>query len=352
MLKLVSILGLILILNPLWASEEQASLVETAPISIGSLASYQTFIGTLYFSETSIVASQVAGLVMKVDFETTDQVKKDQILVELDDEILNSKIMAIKASIKEIRLQLEKVNKDLRRYSQLLKQKNVSQQQYDEFYYNKTSLEQKHIALQAQLSTLNIEHRQNTIRAPYSGVIAKKYISRGEWVDQGGEIATLINTENIDVLFDIPASFIKQLDYKQKIDIQINQKKYQASIKGLIKQGDAKTRTLPLKIKLDTVDDSLFSGLEAQIKLPRKNHSNSLLVPRDAVVKRFGQDVVFTIINNKAKMIPVKVELYQGTQVAVKATELNVQMRVIIKGNERVFPDQTVVEKSRNKVDK
>ncbi len=47
MLKLMSILGLILVLNPLWASQEQASLVETAPISNDSLAYYQTFIGTL-----------------------------------------------------------------------------------------------------------------------------------------------------------------------------------------------------------------------------------------------------------------------------------------------------------------
>ncbi len=58
---------------------------------------------------------------MKVGFETTDQIEKEQILVELDDEILNSKIKAIKASIKEIRLQLEKVNKDLRCYTKLLK---------------------------------------------------------------------------------------------------------------------------------------------------------------------------------------------------------------------------------------
>ena len=344
MLKLVSILGLIFTFNSLSASQEQASLVETAPVSIGSLVSYQTFIGTLYFSETSVVASQVAGLVMKVDFETTDQVKKDQVLVELDDEILNSKIQAVKASIKEIRLQLEKVNKDLKRYTQLLKQKNVSQQQFDEVYYNKTTLEQRHIALQAQLNTLNIELRQNIIHAPFSGFITKKNISRGEWVEQGGEIATLINPENIDVLFDIPASFIKQLDYKQSIDVQINQKKYPGRIKGLIKQGDAKTRTLPLKIKLDTEDDSLFSGLEAQIKLPRRNHSNSLLVPRDAVIKRFGQDVIFTIIDDKAKMIPVKVLLYQGTQVAVQAEDLTAQMRVIVKGNERIFPDQAVME--------
>lgn len=345
MLRLITFLSLILLLNPIIAEQKQASLVETAPVSRGSLISYQTFIGTLHYSETSIVASQVAGLALKVNFDTTDQVEKGQILVELDHEILDSKIQAIEASIKEIRLLLEKINKDLKRYTQLLRQKNVSQQQYDEVYYNKTTLEQKHIALQAQLNVLSIERRQNVIRAPYSGFIAKKNINRGEWVDQGGEIATLINPNNIYVLFDIPASFSAQLNYEQSIDVQINRKKYPGSIAGLIIQGDAKTRTLPLKIKLNTVDKSLFGGLEAEIKLPRNKHSNGLLVPRDAVIKRFGQDVVFTIIDGKVKMIPVEIQLYDGSQVAVKADELNSSMRVIIKGNERIFPDQAVMEK-------
>ena len=124
-----------------------------------------------------------------------------------------------------------------------------------------------------------------------------------------------------------------------------NQKKYSGIIEGLIIQGDAKTRTLPLKIKLNTVDKSLFGGLDAEIKLPRNKYSNGLLVPRDAVIKRFGQDVVFTIIDDKVKMIPVEVQLYDGSQVAVKADELNSRMRVIIKGNERIFPDQAVREK-------
>jgi len=343
--RLATFLVLFLVLNQSFAAPGQASLVETGPVSMGSLVSYQTFIGTLHFSETSVVASQVAGLALKVNFDTTDKVKKGKILVELDHEILDSKIHAIKASIKEIRLQLEKVNKDLRRYTKLIRQKNVSQQQYDEVYYNKTTLEQKHIALQAELDILNIERRQNLIRAPYSGFIAQKDISRGEWVDKGGEIATLVNPEKVYVLFDIPASFATQLDYEQSLEVQINDKKYPASIQGLIIQGDAKTRTLPLKIKLDKVDNSLFGGLEAEIKLPRNNLSNSVLVPRDAVIKRFGQDVVFTIINDQAKMIPVKVLLFNGSQVAVKAEGLNDQMRVIIKGNERIFPEQAVMEK-------
>ncbi|MFK5893707.1 MAG: efflux RND transporter periplasmic adaptor subunit [Pseudomonadota bacterium] len=353
MLRLIaSLMVILLITQAAYANKEAqqkaqtkaASLVQTAPVKRGSLISFQSFIGTLYYSESSVVASQVAGLALKVNFETTDKIKKNKILVELDHEILDSKQHAVKASIKEIRLQLEKVNKDLRRYTKLLQQKNVSQQQFDEIYYNKTTLEQKLIALQAQLDSLNIERKQSLIRAPFNGFITKKEISRGEWVDKGGKIATLVNPDKIYVLFDIPVSFANNLTINQAIEVQINHKNYPASIEGLIIQGDSKTRTLPLKVRLDKGNSSLFAGLEAEIKLPRNNQSNSLLLPRDAVIKRFGQDVVFSIKDGKAKMIPVQVKLYKGSQVAVTAEGLNNQMHVITKGNERIFPDQAVME--------
>jgi|GEM_PF-2021851 len=325
-------------------SKAMGSLVKTAPVSNGSLTSYQNFIGTLHYSESSVVASQVAGLSLKVNFDTTEQVKKGQVLVELDHEILDSRINAIKASIKEIRLQIEKVNKDLRRYTKLIKQKNISQQQYDEVYYNKTTLEQKYIALQAELDILNIERKQSLIRAPYSGFITQKRVNRGEWVDKGGAIATLVNPEKVYVLFDVPAQFASRLDDAQEIEVTINEKVYKGSFEGVIIQGDSRTRTVPLKIKLDSIDDFFYGGLEAQIKLPRANQSDSILVPRDAVIKRFGQDVVFTIQDGKAQMIPVKVQIYDGSQVAVLAEGLTEQTKVITKGNERIFPGQAVME--------
>ncbi len=326
------------------AQVKPGALVQTAPVSSGSLTSYQSFIGTLYYSESSVVASQVAGLALKVNFDTTDHVKKNQLLVELDYEILDSKKHAVKASINEIRLQLEKVNKDLKRYTKLLKQKNVSQQQFDEIYYNKTTLEQKLIALQAQFDILNIERKQSLIRAPFKGFITKKEIYRGEWVDKGGQIATLVNPDKIYALFNIPVNFANKLTVNQPLEVHINKKKYPASIEGLIIQGDPKTRTLPLKVKLNKGDNSLYGGLEAEIQLPRNNQSQSLLLPRDAVIKRFGQNVVFIIKEGKAQMIPVQVLLYKGSQVAVTAEGLSSQMHVITKGNERIFPDQAVVE--------
>ena len=98
--------------------------------------------------------------------------------------------------------------------------------------------------------------------------------------------------------------------------------------------------------------------MEALIHLPRSHSNDTLLVPRDAVIKRFGNDVIFVVEQvddkNKAKMYPVIVHLYDGSMASISAKEkntentLNAGMQVIIKGNERVFPGQALKIKHVN----
>ncbi len=332
------------------ATTQAATLVQTALITQGNLNTEQTFIGSIHFSQSSILASKTQGLVLKVNFDTTDKIQQGDTLVELDHEILNSKIKAIQASLKELKLLKEKSTKDLKRYKQLVQQKNVSQQKYDEIYYDKIRIDQKLISSNAELEALVIERQQSIIIAPFNGLITERFIEIGEWVDKGGKIATLVNPQKVMSLFDLPASYALKIKPSQKIMVKVGSHSLTGTIEGIIIQGDNKSRTFPLKISLKIEDSILFEGMEAQINLPRTSTNNALLVPRDAVIKRFGGDVIFIVETadneNKAKMYPVTVHLYNNSMASISAkdptAEIKADMQVIVKGNERVFPGQAI----------
>jgi len=338
-MKKCLIILLLLLTSPVIFS---ASVVETTAITQGVLSSNQNFIGTVNFIQSSVLASKRQGLVLQVNFDTTQSVSKGALLVELDHEILDSKITAIKASLKELDLQLEKATKDLKRYQQLLKQKSVSQQKYDEVYYDKIGLQQKYLAQRAALDSLTIERNQSFIKAPFDGVISKREVEVGEWVGEGGTIATLINPQRVEVLFSIPASFAMKMKKGATVEVTIAGKRYSGKVEGIILEGDNKSRTFPLKISLNTNDGFLLAGMEAQISLQNELREDTLLVPRDAVINRFGHDVVFVNDNSAAKMFPVKVLLYKGSMAAIQAEELKPGMKVVTKGNERLFPNQAL----------
>ena len=337
----------------LFFSVSQAdTLVQTAAITKGSIDNNRLFIGSIHFSQSSLLASKTEGMVLKVNFDTTSRVSKGDVLVELDHEILDSKIKAIHASLTDLTLLEEKSSKDLKRYKKLVQQKNVSQQKYDEIYYEKSRLDQQLISSQADLDALLIERKQNIITAPFAGVITQRHVELGEWVDIGGQIATLVNPEKVISLFDIPASYAAVIKPGQEITVHIANQSQTGIIEGVIISGDKKSRTFPLKIRLQNPQAMLFDGMEAQINLPKTSNTDSLLVPRDAIIKRFGSDVIFVVENNTAKMYPVTVQIYAGSMAAISYEQgvdkqevdktLKPGMQVITKGNERVFPEQTI----------
>jgi RND family efflux transporter MFP subunit len=318
----------------------QASLVETAPVKQGGLETTRSFVGTLYFNTASKLASQTKGLVLKVNFDATDRVKKGAVLVELDHAILDARISATKASLKEMKLQLEKAQKDFSRYAVLLKQESVSQQKYDEFYYQKIALEQRLAAMKAELESLNIERRQSIIKAPFSGTVAERNVDVGEWVAQGDAVAMLIDPDRLDAIFDIPASYAVKIVRGSAVDVRIAGRLYRGTVEGIVVKGSERSRTFPLKVTIHPKGHPLLEGMEARITLSVPSDTDTLLVPRDAVIKRFNQDVVFINDRSVAKMVPVTVLGFEGSVAAVRAEGLKVGSEVVTKGNERIFPNQ------------
>jgi len=327
---------LIILALPLFA------VVVTQPVQRGNLSSKQNFNGTVNFNQKSRLASESEGKVTRLYFDEGDYVKKGKVLLEIDTQILNANIKSTKASIKEVEFSLQRAELDFKRYEALLAKQSVSKQKYDEFYFQKMQLEQKLISLESSLDAQNIAKNKKRIRAPFSGYISKRSVQVGEWVKEGSEVALLLNPNKIDVIIHLPSSFIKTVSKNKTIMVSINSKEYKTKVIGILLSGNEKTRTFPLKLRLLPTKDVFFDGMQARLSLEKSSVSDVLLVSRDAVIKRYSKDVVFIVKDNKAVMIPVHIIAYEGEKIAVSASELKAGDKVIVKGNERIRPNQKI----------
>ncbi|SFV59153.1 Membrane-fusion protein [hydrothermal vent metagenome] len=201
-------------------------------------------------------------------------------------------------------------------------------------------LEQKLISLESSLKAQSIAKNKKSVHAPFAGYISQRSVEIGEWLKEGSQIALLINPNKIDVIIHLPSSFIQNISHKKIIQVSINDKKYKAKVIGALLSGNKKTRTFPLKLRLLPTKDRFFNGMQARMSLEKSHNSGVLLVSRDGVIKRYGKDVVFIVKDNKALMVPVKIIGYEGTKVAISASSLQVDDHIIIKGNERIRPNQ------------
>ena len=340
MLRLLPLLLLPLLL---WseAPAPRPSLVEMATLSKGEINRLQNFVGTLYFNQKSDLASETNGKVLSVHFESGDRVKKGKLLLTLDSSILERNIAASRASIKEANANYHKSSKDLKRYQSLLADQSIARSEYDAISFATSGFKSRTSALQAGLDAQLIEKKKKKIYAPYDGIITSKTVDVGEWVKVGTSVAQLVNPYVADITVNVPESFVQTIKRGEAIQVNIGAEEHQGKIKAIIPVGDKNTRTFPLKVTLKS-KQPLFEGMEAKIKLPNKELENALLIPRDGVIKRFGQQIVFTEAKGTAMMIPVSIVGYFKDKVAIESPMLKEGMSIVVKGNERIFPNQPI----------
>ncbi len=246
------------------------------------------------------------------------------------------------AEVNMYEVQLKNAKKNYDRYSALIEKNSISQKLFDDAKLEYDVANENLTSSKAKLNELNIQKSKKTIKAPYSGVIVEKNVNLDEWLNQGSQIATIVNTQDLEIVFNLPISFIGGLKDGDVYDINISDEIVKAKLYAAIPSGDKLTRTFPVRFKADATDKFIFDGASAKINFAKESKSVALVINRDAVIKRFNMDVVFTVVDGKAVMIPVKVITYFGLNAAIIGEGLVENMPLVTKGNERVFPDMPV----------
>lgn len=320
----------------------KASLVEVETLKKQEINDLQEFVGTVNFDKKSKIASESSGLIKKINFEVGQKVKKDEVLVNIDSDILDAQIKALQAEVNMYEVQLKNAKKNYERYMALVEKKSIAQKVFDDSKTDFDVANQNFISAKAKLNELNIQKAKKLIKAPFSGVIVEKSINLNEWLNQGTQVATIVNTQELEIVFNLPISFIDGLKSGDIYDVEVANKTLKATLFAAIPSGDKLTRTFPVRFKAESFDGFIFDGASAKIKFAKESKSEALVINRDAVIKRFDMDVVFAVVENKAVMIPVKIITYSGMDVAIEANGLVDGMQLVTKGNERIFPDMPV----------
>ncbi len=333
---------LLAFLPTLWAEQKiPAANVVVSKVTKGTIAPEEEFIGTVYYPEVSDVPAEVSGTVKSIRFEEGEKVKKAQVLVTLDSDLLEKTFEAKNALYEQILSDLELARKDLDRSAKLYKKSIVAEKEYDIQKFQVQGLEKKAASLHADVQRLRIELDKTVIKAPFDGVIIKKHIARGEWLSPGKSVATVARNDAVDIVVEVPERIIQYLAPGLNVIVMSGGRELQGKLLAIIPKGDVSTRTFPVKIRVKQFN-ALMEGMEARVKLPGGKKVTTLMVPRDAILNMFGRDMVAVVIDSKAKIIPTSVIGYRETRAGINSQHISEGMRVVVKGNERLRDGQPV----------
>ena len=319
-------------------SKEKSVLVSVAPIQSGILNQNYQYIGSLYFSERGLLASEVAGVIDNVNVKEGQRVKKGELLATLNSDLLSNEILSKEGALKQARAQYEKIQKDFSRFKTLYESESVSFKEYEDALYDMQAQKGNMESISYALELLKTQKRKKSIIAPYDGVILQKLLSQGEWVNAGVGVFNIAKITPLEATFEVPFAILRALKVGDSLKVRIANQMYNAKISAKIPLGDTKARTFPVKLAIDDPKQELIEGLEVRASFDVESDESVLLVPRDSILPTLEGNVIFIINGKSAKKVAIEVKGYKDLNAYIVPLDwnLSVKDKVIIAGVERL----------------
>ena len=295
--------------------------------------------GSVMSREDARVASEQDGRVTRVA-EVGTVVRKGETLAQLDDSLLRLQQRQNQSDIERIQAQLDYARAHEERLGALVQKASIAGSQLDEARSQRRVLEQD---LQRARVTLDqTRHRlQNaTVRAPFDGTVAERFIQTGEYLGTGSAVVRLVNTQALEVRAQAPVHLAARLKPGMDVAVREGETELHQTVRAVVPVGDESSRQFELRITLESVAWPIGSAL--QVGLPSDAPRDVVAVPRDALVLRANETFVVKIdAEDTAQRVPVRTGGTQGELVEVIG-DVHAGDRLVVRGGERITPGQKV----------
>ncbi|MGW8193081.1 MAG: efflux RND transporter periplasmic adaptor subunit [Desulforhopalus sp.] len=339
---LLSVL-MLTVCSAVYAEEPPPAKVVVGKVVQEEVSTTISVTGVIYYERVSEISTEVAGLVEEVNVREGDQVKAGDVLVRLNTEILEREIALTTTRIAQIDLRINNTEKNYNRLQRLFESSGVSEKDFDDALYSYQDAVKDKQAVEDTLAKLKIQQRRSVIRAPFDGIILTKNVDLGSWVQQGKLLVSLGSSNELFVRAPIAETLLQFIQPGEVVPMVVNafNREIEGTIVGIDPVADLKTKNVFLKISIPPMD-YVAQNMSANVFVPSSEKRLLSVLSRAAVVKHQGKDLVYTIKDGKASILPINIVAYLGTKVAVDTPYIVPGLPVVVEGNERLRPDQPV----------
>jgi membrane fusion protein (multidrug efflux system) len=250
--------------------------------------------GSIEANEQVDIRSEVSGVVESINFNEGTNVSKGQMLFKVND-------IELRAQLGKARTAQTLASENERRARLLLQKEAISQEEYDIASADFKSAQSESQLFSAQLA-------KATVRAPFSGKIGLRSISKGTYVTPTTVVAKLVNTSQVKITFSIPEKYAAQMKVGNSLSFTVSgsTEKYTAKIYAIEPEVEVATRTLKLRAIADNSSGKLLPGTFANVSLPLDKITDALLVPTEALIPIQNGKKIFVARNGFAKEVVVE----------------------------------------------
>jgi membrane fusion protein (multidrug efflux system) len=272
-------------------------------------------IGTLAPVQGVTVSADLPGTIDRLNFESGNQVRAGDVLVQLDTRQERAQLAAAEAQRDLAQLNFE-------RMQGLLKEKVISQAESDRATADIRQTE-------ARVGEIRASIDRKTIRAPFSGVAGLRQVNVGQYLSNGNPIVSLQALNPIYVNFGVPQQVGSQMREGHVVRITTDEVAgvaFEGRITAIDNIVDQTTRNIQVQATLANPGSRLHPGMFVQVEVALGPAREVVSLPASAISYAPYGDSVFVVTDLKdphgqtyrgVRQQFVKVEGSRGDQVGI-----------------------------------
>ncbi len=308
-----------------------------------------------------IIVPKIPGKVAQVPVDVGSRVKKGDLLVKLDTTDLEISLSAAVNGLENAKLTH---NQAVLNYNNAKANYERMRSLYDEGAVSKQQLEQAELAYnlardamnapvvataQNQIDNIRNQIANATITSPINGEVAARNIDPGEMASPSSPqpIMTVVNIDKVYIEATVAESDIALIKAGQEVSVKVDAAggSFQGVVKILSPVANPQTKGYSIKIEMENPERKLKPGMFAEIQLVTKNREDTVVIPKEALVNRGSDKIIYVVRDNVAEERTVatgietddKVEIVQG---------LSAGEKYVVEGQHSLFDKARVTMRS------
>ena len=320
-----------------------------------------TGLGTVTAENTATVRSQITGLLISVNFEEGQSVKKGDLLAQIDPRTYQAQLDQAEAALGRDRSHLENAQLNLNREAPLAEKGYATEQQLADQKSAVVQMQNTVKADQAAIDNAKAELSYTSLVAPFDGITGIRLVDVGNIVhptDPNG-LVVVTQIQPISVIFTLATTSIAEVqDAMAKGPLQAiafsQDDKTQLDTGKLLlvnNQADPSSGTVQLKASFPNAQRRLWPGMFVNVRLVLSTQPNGLTVPLDAVQQGPQGPIVFVVgEDHKVAVRPVSMrQSFNGEALIDQGLSSN--DTVVVRGQYRLSPGTLVTLADPNNPD-
>ena len=264
------------------------------------------------------ISAEVPARVVSVNAKRGESLKPGQEIIRLREGSLKSQLKYAKAQLKQARQEYQSA-------LSLFKKNHIAE--------NTLTLREVEVAqAESSLEQLQIQWDNTRIKAPTAGILNKRHVELGDFIDKGKPVAQILDLDPLVVAIDVPQSDISAFAINDKAQVRfITGETAVASIRYINRQANAATRTFSVELTVANPDMSIPAGLSVEADLLMNKVSAIEISPALLALSKDGEPGLKWVDHNNIVQFS-SVDIVKSTSNNLWLSGIPERARIITRG--------------------